>query len=98
MSRTGTFRTNETIVAVTRSLPGNADKAKKTPQARVAPTGAENTALKTIASKAPASRTNPVLLRTNRPFSVDATGCPAGVDPLPLLSDTACTPPTTDHH
>ena len=45
MMRTGTFRTNEMIVAHTRSAPGNALSAKKTPQARVAPTGAEKTAL-----------------------------------------------------
>src|ERR1700685_2358273 len=60
----GMLITSEISVAVTRSAPGNADRAKNTPQARVAPTGAENTALKTIASKAEASRTRPVLLRT----------------------------------
>ena len=55
---------NEMIVAQTRSEPGNADRAKKTPQASVAPTGAENTALKIVASRALASRTRPVLWRT----------------------------------
>ena len=43
--RTGTFSANEMIVAHTRSAPGKALKAKKTPQANVAPTGAEKTAL-----------------------------------------------------
>src|SRR5262252_2739936 len=65
ITRTGALMTNAMIVAVTRSAPGNSESAKKTPQARVAPTGAENTALKTIASNAEASRTSPVLLRTN---------------------------------
>ena len=61
----GMLITSEISVAVTRSAPGKAVSAKNTPQARVAPTGAENTALNTIASKADASRTRPVLLRTN---------------------------------
>src|SRR5512138_2157977 len=61
----GTLITSEISVAVTKSAPGNAESAKNTPQARVAPTGAENTALNTIASNADASRTRPVLLRTN---------------------------------
>ena len=65
ISSTGMLRTNEMMVAVTRSLPGNADNAKNTPQASVAPTGAEKTALKMVASNAEASRTRPVLLRTN---------------------------------
>src|SRR5664280_498298 len=65
MMTTGMFKTNEAIVAVTRSAPGNALRAKNTPHARVAPTGAENTALKTIASNAEASRTRPVLFRRN---------------------------------
>ena len=45
MIRTGTFRTKEMMVAQTRSAPGNALSAKNTPHARVAPTGAEKTAL-----------------------------------------------------
>ena len=49
------------IVAVTRSAPRNTDRAKNTPHASVAPTGAENTALKIIASTAEASLTSPVL-------------------------------------
>jgi hypothetical protein len=49
------------IVAATRSEPGNAVRAKNTPQANVAPTGAEKTALKMAASRALASRTKPVL-------------------------------------
>src|SRR5215469_11199003 len=60
----GMLMTNEMSVAVTMSAPGNAESAKNTPQASVAPTGAENTALNTIASNALASRTRPVLLRT----------------------------------
>ena len=64
MMRTGMLRKKETIVAVTRSAPGNAERAKNTPQASVAPTGALNTALKIAASSAEASRTRPVLFRT----------------------------------
>ncbi len=65
MIRIGTFSTNDHSVAATRSEPGNAVSAKKTPQASVAPTGAEKTALKIVASSAEASRTRPVLRRTN---------------------------------
>jgi hypothetical protein len=64
ISNTGMLMMNEITVAQTRSEPGNADRAKKTPQASVAPTGAEKTALKIVASRALASRTNPVLWRT----------------------------------
>src|SRR5215217_4486903 len=73
MTRTGMFRTNEMIVAVTRSAPWKTDRAKKTPQASVAPTGAENTALKMVASSADASRTSPVLWRTKSCFSAGMT-------------------------
>ena len=45
MIRTGTLSANEMTVAHTRSAPGKALRAKKTPHARVAPTGAEKTAL-----------------------------------------------------
>ena len=45
MISTGMLRTNEMIVAQTRSAPGNALSAKNTPHASVAPTGAEKTAL-----------------------------------------------------
>ena len=55
---------NEMMVAQTRSAPGNAARAKKTPHASVAPTGAEKTALKIVASRALASLTRPVLWRT----------------------------------
>ena len=65
MMITGTLITNEISVAVMRSAPRNAERAKNTPQASVAPTGAENTALKMVASRAEASRTRPVLWRTN---------------------------------
>jgi hypothetical protein len=65
MIRTGMLRTKAISVAVTRSLPGNTARAKNTPHARVAPTGAEKTALKMAASMADASRTSPVLRRTN---------------------------------
>src|SRR6478752_2321575 len=65
MIRTGMLRTKAISVAVTRSLPGNTASAKNTPQASVAPTGAEKTALKMAASMADASRTRPVLCRTN---------------------------------
>src|SRR4051812_16899969 len=67
MTRTGMFRTNEISVAVTRSAFGNEEYAQNRPNASVAPTGAENTALKIAASTAEASRTSPVLRRTNSP-------------------------------
>ena len=65
MIRTGMLRTNEMIVAHTKSARGNAESAQKIPNASVAPTGAEKTALKIAASTADASRTSPVLCRTN---------------------------------
>src|SRR5579875_3502812 len=80
MITTGALIANEISVAVTRSAPGNTDSAKNTPQARVAPTGAENTALNTIASNADAWRTRPVLLRTNCPC---ASGVSAVLKPAP---------------
>ena len=65
MMMTGMLITPEITVAVTMSAPGKSVSDAKTPQARVAPTGAENTALKIVASSAEASRTSPVLWRTN---------------------------------
>jgi len=64
MIRIGMLMIPEMIVAQTRSAPGNMLRAAKTPHASVAPTGAENTALKIVASRAEASRTSPVLWRT----------------------------------
>ena len=61
MIRTGMLMIPEITVAVTMSAPGNRVRAANTPQASVAPTGAENTALKIVASSALASRTRPVL-------------------------------------
>lgn len=62
----GIFKTKDISMAATIFAPGNAESEKNTPHARTAPTGAEKTALKTIASKADASLTNPELFRTNR--------------------------------
>ena len=64
MIRTGMLMMPAMIVAVTRSAPGNMLSAAKMPHASVAPTGAEKTALKIVASSAFASRTRPVLWRT----------------------------------
>jgi len=62
----GIFKTKDISMAAMIFAPGNAESEKNTPHARTAPTGAEKTALKTIASKADASLTNPELFRTNR--------------------------------
>ena len=66
------FSTTAMIVAHTGSAPGKADRAHRTPMARVAPTGAEKTALKIVASSADASRTRPVLRRTKSRLSPDS--------------------------
>src|SRR5438309_11918626 len=75
ITRTGMLITNEINVTVTKSAFGNEPRAQKRPKARVAPTGAENTALKIVASSAEASRTRPVLWRTNNRLSPDAVDC-----------------------
>src|SRR6187549_3690223 len=72
MIRTGMLMTTAMMVAQTGSAPGNAESAQSTPMARVAPTGAEKTALKIVASSADASRTRPVLRRTKSRLSPDS--------------------------
>jgi hypothetical protein len=62
----GIFKTKDISMAATIFAPGKAESEKNTPHARTAPTGAEKTALNTIASKADASLTKPELFRTNR--------------------------------
>ena len=53
--------TSAISVTATKSAFGNDPSAQNRPNASVAPTGAENTALKIVASSADASRTRPVL-------------------------------------
>ncbi len=72
MISTGTLITTAMIVAHTGSAPGNAESVQSTPMASVAPTGAEKTALKMVASSADASRTRPVLFRTKTRLPPDS--------------------------
>src|SRR4051812_45149285 len=65
ITSTGMLITSEMTVTATKSAFGNEPRAQNRPKARVAPTGAENTALKIVASSAEAPRTRPVLWRTN---------------------------------
>jgi hypothetical protein len=60
----GILRINEIRAAATIFAPGKAEREKNTPQAKTAPTGAENTALNTTASNDEASLTKPELFRT----------------------------------
>ena len=83
MMMTGMLRTNEINVTDTMSAFGKADRAQNRLNASVAPTGAEKTALKIVASTAEASRTSPVLLRTN-----------SWLPPAPLLDATVPTSST----
>ncbi len=84
---------NVMSVTATKSAWGNADKAQNRPKASVAPTGAENTALKIVASTAEASRTSPVLCRTKSPpfpaSEVLATGVPPRIQSELRPLDTA---------
>src|SRR5229473_2340970 len=64
MMHTGMFTTKAISSASTKSAPGNNPRAYNMPKARVAPTGAEKTALKMMASRTDASRTRPDDCRT----------------------------------
>ena len=76
--------TTAMIVAHTGSAPGKAESVHRTPMASVAPTGAEKTALKMVASSADASRTSPVLRRTKSRPPPDS-GVTSGVTATPNL-------------
>ena len=71
------------IVAQMGSAPGKADRDQRMPIASVAPTGAEKTALKIVASSAEASRTSPVLWRTNSWLPPLTSGFVAKIVPPP---------------
>src|SRR5437868_13466772 len=74
MMHTGMFTTKAITSASTISAPGNNPRAYKMPKARVAPTGAEKTALKIMASSTDASRTRPDDCRTERYEDEDGEG------------------------